>query len=274
MKMLDVGRGRAVFGAGLGLLAAVALVGCTSSPDPGPTATTPAVAQPTTPAPTAGQPEPTAAQPTPRPSAGAASPAAHGCPANGASVPAGAATAPTVDLDGDGAADTLWLSAGTPRTLGVRTHSGAVFSAEFSSAAPQAAQATGQRLADGSAIILLDTGRAVPLYAVVDCAIVPTHNPQGQQNTSDRGFTGYGTGVECKDLGAGLQLVGLNAISADGTSSTYVTRTAINLSAHGTKATNGRLSTPAKGVTAREDPAVAAAHGVSCADAPAPVIEP
>jgi hypothetical protein len=272
MKLSDVVRRRAVFAAALGLLAGVALVGCTSSPDPGPTATTPAVAQPATPGPTAGQPEPTTAQPTPRPSAGAASPAAHGCPATGTSVPAGAATAPTVDLDGDGAADTLWLSAGTPRTLGVRTHSGAVFSVEFSSAAPQAARATGQRLADGSAVVLLDTSRAVPLYAVVDCAIVPTHNPQGEQYTFDLGFTGYGTGVACKDLGAGLQLVGLNAISADGTSFD-VTRTAINLSAHGTKATNGRLTTPAKGVSV-DDPAVAAAHGVSCADAPAPVVEP
>ncbi|WP_152230955.1 hypothetical protein [Georgenia ruanii] len=187
-------------------------------------------------------------------------------------MPQGAASKPTVDLDGDGAADTLWLSAGVPRILGVRTHSGAVFSVEFSSGAPQAARATGQRLADGSAIILLDTGRAVPLYAVVDCAIVPTRNVQGHQYTFDLGFTGYGTGVACEDLGAGVQLVGVNATSADG-ARFDVTRTAISLAAHGMKATNGRTTTVATAVPP-DDPAVAAAHEVSCAGAPPPVVEP
>ncbi|WP_170297300.1 hypothetical protein, partial [Georgenia thermotolerans] len=202
----------------------------------------------------------------------AAPPGGTGCAATGAAVPDGAASAPTVDLDGDGAPDALWLSAGVPRILGVRTHSGAVFSVEFSSGAPQAARAQGQRLADGSAIILLDTGRAVPLYAVVDCAIVPTRNVQGHQYTFDLGFTGYGTGVSCEDVGKGLQLVGWNATSATG-DRFEVTRTPIELADHGARATNGPTTTVARGVPV-DDSAVTAAHGVSCDGAPPPVVEP
>lgn len=272
MAVSGAGHGRALVRAALGLLAAVALVACTASKDSG--SGPPPPTPPATQAQSTAQPQSTTpAEPTTdNPSPGPASPSARGCPATGATVPPGAATAPTADLDGDGATDTLWLSAGVPRILGVRTHSGAVFSVGFSSGAPQAARATGQRLADGSAILLLDTGRAVPLYAVVDCAIVAARNVQGHQYTFDLGLTGYGTGVACEDLGAGTQLVGLNATSADG--QTFdVTLTAIDLAERGTTATNGRTATIATGVPA-DDPAVAAAHEVSCADAPPPVVEP
>ncbi|WP_127127016.1 hypothetical protein [Georgenia sp. SYP-B2076] len=200
-------------------------------------------------------------------------PSAQGCAPGGGAVPAGASSAPTVDLDGDGAADTLWLSAGLPRTLGVSTASGAVFSTEFSSGAPQAATALAQRLADGTVIILLNTGRAVPLYAVIDCAIVPTKNAQGQQYTFDLGFTGFGTGVGCADVGSGRQLVGLNAVTHDNGATYDVTRTPIDLGDRGRTATNG---TPAVVGTAlpADDPAVSAARAVTCDDAPPPVTEP
>jgi hypothetical protein len=199
-----------------------------------------------------------------------ASPA--GCPAGG-SVPHGAHTGATGDLDGDGRPDTLWLSGGSPRRLGVETASGAVFSTQFTSAAPQAASALGARLGDGSAIVLLDTGRAVPLYAVIDCALVPTANVQGQQYTFDLGFTGYGTGVGCAELRRGLQLVGLKAESTDSGTTFTVTRTPIELDDHGASARNGQDEVVAEGVAA-DDPAVTEAQSVTCGTATAQVTEP
>jgi hypothetical protein len=189
-------------------------------------------------------------------------------------VPDGAATAPTADLDGDGAADQLWLGGGDQRILGVATASGAVLSTEFTSAAPQPASAIGQRLGDdGPAIVLLNTGRAVSLYAVVDCEIVPTQNQQGEQYTFDRGFTGYGTGVGCVDLGSGLQLVGLKATSdAEGKQFT-VTRTAIELAHGGRTATNGPTEVIAEDA-APDDPVVTSAQSVSCGEPQEPVREP
>ncbi len=176
---------------------------------------------------------PTSPVPTATPTAGPTSTpppssSGDGCPAGG-QVPDGAASAPTVDLDGDGQADTLWLAGVPDRTLGVRTASGAVLASRFSNGAPFAATAMGQRLADGSAIVLLDTGRSVALYAVVDCELVATTNVQGAQDTFDLGFSGNGTGVSCADVGAGVQLVGLNALPADSDSTFQVTRTPIKL---------------------------------------------
>ncbi|WP_143427013.1 hypothetical protein [Georgenia soli] len=204
---------------------------------------------------------------TPSPTASSA-----GCPAGG-TVPDGAATAPTADLDGDRRADTLWLSGGPTRTLGVRTASGAVLSTRFSSGSPIAAKALGQRLADGSAVVLLDTGRSVALYAVVDCELVPTRNVQGGQYTFDLGFTGYGTGVGCADVGNGLQLVGLNAAPSASGTTFEVTRTPIELQDRGASARNGRTEVLAKDVP-DDDPAVTQARTVTCGDAPPPVAEP
>jgi hypothetical protein len=201
-----------------------------------------------------------------------ASASTAGCPAGG-SVPDGAHTGATADLDGDGRPDTLWLSGGTPRRLGVETASGAVFSTEFTSAAPQAASALGARLGDGTAVVLLDTGRAVPLYAVIDCALVPTANVQGQQYTFDLGFTGYGTGVGCAELRRGLQLVGLKAESTDSGTTFTVIRTPIELDDHGASARNGQDEVVAEGVSA-DDPAVTTAQSVTCGMATAQVTEP
>lgn len=248
-------------------VAAVGLAACDGGSTAPPTSTS------TTGAPTPQTPPPSETTAPTTPTQG---PTSAGCAPTGETVPEDAARAPTVDLDGDGdgAADTLWLSAGLPRVLGVETASGAVLSVEFSSGAPQAARAMAQRLGDGSAIILLDTGRAVPLYAVVGCAVVATQNVDGEQYTFDRGFTGFGTGVACEDTGNGLRLYGVNAVGrGPGGGDVDVTRTLIELHDGGRTATNGLSETAASGL-ASDDPAVQAAHLVTCGDAPPPVTEP
>jgi len=261
------------------LAVATLLTGCGSdSPaDPAPVAASPRASSATsTPAP----PATTAPAASPAPSTSSAtastadgtpdSPAAGGgtgCVANSATIPAGAGTAVTGDVDLDGAPDTVWLADTPDRTLGITTATGATFSTTYSSAAPQAASALGQELQPaGPAIVLLDLGRSVALYAVVDCRLVPTLNAQGQQYTFDLGFTGYGTGVGCVAGGdeEDLQLVGLDAQDT-GNGTFRVTRTAVRLSDFGRRATNGATTVVAEGVGS-DSPYVQDARTVGCGD--------
>lgn len=185
-----------------------------------------------------------------------------GCAANGTKVPSGAGQAPSPDLDHDGKRDQVWLAdSGTTRRLGVHTASGATFSTTFDSAAPQAASAIGQRLGDGSEIILLNTGRSVQLYAVVGCKIQISKNAQGQQYSFDLGFTGFGTGVRCVDSGRGLQVAGMLAEPKAGKYNVYQTR--IALSDSGREARNIARQTLATKASAGNT-VVKSAQGVSC----------
>ncbi len=206
----------------------------------------------------------------------------NGCAANSDQVPSGAAVGPTADLDHDGEADELWLADTTSggqvqRLLGVRTASGAVFSTAYTSASPIAATAIGQRLGDLTAVVLLSDGRQVPLFAVVDCELVPTQNAQGQQYTFDLGFTGYGTGVTClaadgsepgTDPATDLDLYGLLVSGGEVEGDLpAISRTRIVLSDFGRQARNGATDAPAElqGINP-EGPQVAAARSVSCGD--------
>ena len=189
-------------------------------------------------------------------------------------MPAGANSAPTADLDLDGAPDVLWLAdAGGQRTLGVTTASGATSSTTFQSAAPQAAEAIGQRLGGADpGVVLLDTGRSVDLYTTTDCRLTPTTDERGEPWSFDLGFTGYGTGVGCADLGQGLQLVGLLA-EDDGEGTWTVTRTAIELDDSGRTARGGAAEVVVEHAR-DDDPAVEQARSVSCGDQVQGVGEP
>lgn len=198
---------------------------------------------------------------------------ANGCEPTDAEVPEGAATGESADLDGDGQDDELWLSGDEERALGVRTASGAVFSVQFSVGSPQAATALGERLGDGSAIVLLNTGRSAELYAVIGCELTPTMNADGEPYTFDLGFSGYGTGVGCVDFDDGLQLVGLLAESDESGEKFTVSRTAIELADAGSSARNGETETVAADV-GPDDPAVVSAQEVSCGETSTQVTEP
>ncbi|MFI7588527.1 hypothetical protein ACIB24_15770 [Spongisporangium articulatum] len=226
---------------------------------------------------TAGPTTATSAATTPAAVVTSAAGSDDGCPPGGAAVPSGAGTAKSADLDGDGRADRVWLAdIDGKRTLGVRTASGAGFSRTFTSAAPQTATALAARVGTGTgpgtdAVVLLDTGRSVALYAVVDCRLVESRNAQGEQYTFDRGFTGYGTGVGCPSVGGTPRLAGYLAETDTG-ASYRVTRTTVDLTAGGAKATNGEKTT--LGTTLKPTSTdVVAATGVTCGKA-TPAHEP
>ncbi|WP_432545244.1 hypothetical protein [Kineococcus sp. SYSU DK004] len=190
-------------------------------------------------------------------------------------VPAGAGTAPTVDLDGDGVPDTLWLAdVDGERRLGVDASADGVSSVASTSAAPQRASASAAVLASGAPVVLLDTGRSVALYVYrqEDAGLVPVPDATGGQYTFSLGFTPYGTGLACEARADGLHLYGEDATSDDGTTWT-VTRTEVVVDADRVHARNGDAETVAAGVPA-DDPRVAAAHGTTCGDATAVAVEP
>jgi hypothetical protein len=188
-----------------------------------------------------------------------------GCAQGGGEVPMSAASASVGDLDGDGTKDQVWLAdQGDKRTLGVRTASGAVFSTTFTSASPIGASAVANRLNDGSAVILLSTGRSAALYAVVDCKIVPTKNKEGAQYTFDLGFGDFGTGVACPTANGALYLAGYNTVDSSRKGYAKVTRTRIDLSNAGTLAVNGVKA--ALGEYGNDSATYKIAHGVSCGD--------
>ncbi|SHN48130.1 hypothetical protein [Cryptosporangium aurantiacum] len=195
--------------------------------------------------------------------------AGNGCPANGVKIPAGARTGKTADLDLDGRPDTIWLlDNGSGRRVGVTTATGATFSRIYRNPSPVAARAIGQKLAPaGPAIVLVDLSRAVLLYDVVDCALVPARNAQGNQYTFDRGFTGYGTGVECVRTGSGYTLAGLLAAQEKTGGGFRVTRTTIRLSDFGRQARNGVTTTLARHAATDSD-LVQHARTVSCGSGP------
>lgn len=191
-----------------------------------------------------------------------------GCPASGDGVPADVDQAPAVDVDGDGAVDTEWISRQIDSdggvTFGVTTASDGTFSAVIRSASPVArsvliADVTGH----GEVIALASDGRQVLLYAVRDCQLVAVQNVQGQQYAFDLGFTGFGTGVACADVdGDGVaDLLGL-LLQPPGAHNAQevVQQTVVVLD--GAVARNGRTVVSPAGDPARQQDA----HSVSCGD--------
>lgn len=192
-------------------------------------------------------------------------PVTQGCPAGGTGVPAGSASRQTIDVDGDGRPDTLWLvTAAAPARLGITTASGASFETPLTFAGGSlpsglVADVTG----DGTQIIAFGfNSRVVDLLRIVNCGFAVVTNPEGQPYTFDRGFTGFGTGVGCIDAnGDGVRdLVGLNVVRNAAGQPGTITRTVVTL--QGVSAANGQTYTVP--VTPE---ALASASTVSCGDA-------
>lgn len=203
----------------------------------------------------------------------APSPAA---PAAGEGIPAGAGTATTVDLDGDGRPDVLWLAdVDGARTLGVTTTAHGTSSVVFENPAPQSATVSAAVLASGAPVVLLDTGRSVQVYGyrVEDPGLVVVPDSEGAQYSFSLGFTDYGTGLVCEQQSDGLHLYGANATTDAAGTLWTVTRTAVSVDVNRPRATNGATTTVGQNLTAN-DPAVLAAHGSTCGDGAAVASEP
>ncbi len=192
---------------------------------------------------------------------------AAGCPASGDGVPAGAAQITTIDLDGDGRADVLWIvSDGSDRSVGFTTASGATSSRPVTLAGPQGATAFALRPApQDAADVLVSDGRVADLLTVQDCALVPVTDTGGQPWRFDLGFGDYGTGVGCLDLDddGRTDLVGLNARSQDDGDSYLITRTVIDVAGTVARAGTGDELHAARGT---DDAAIETAHQITCGD--------
>ncbi|GAB3269067.1 hypothetical protein [Kineosporia babensis] len=188
-----------------------------------------------------------------------------GCADDGGQVPSGAGAAEVGDLDGDGAPDELWMvQDGGQKRLGVRTASGKVMSTAYESTEP--ASAVANRLGDGTAIILLNTGRSAALYSVLDCQIVATENQTGEQYSFDLGFGQFGTGVACPLSPADdtLYLAGYKATDSGRDGYENIVRTRIDLSEGGSRADNGTVAE--LGEYSSSSASAKIAHAVSCGD--------
>lgn len=199
-------------------------------------------------------------------SAGARPTTSAGCPATpGVTTPAGADVREVVDVDGDGRPDQAWLTGGADRRFGISTASGATFSVAIASASPLPAAAVVGVVQGDQPIALVDLGREALVYSLDGCAVTAPTNAQGTPYTFDRGFGDAGTGVGCSQDGAVLRLAGLDAVQAADTTYT-VTRTWVDLSKDGRKATNGAKATVATGAAGTEA-VVTTAQEVTCGNA-------
>lgn len=193
---------------------------------------------------------------------------AGGCPANGVPVPSGATTASIGDVDGDQRSDTAFYSEAGPFEYGIHTASGATIVLRDDLAGPGVHSGWSAKL-DGPAIVatVLDDGRSASLHAFVGCRFVTTKGPDGSPyRFALNGFGTAGTGVACNDRNGGTLIEGALAVKrSDGR---YDIRwTQIDLSADGTRATNGTTETRWSGLAA-SDPRVGQAMGSHCGSLP------
>lgn len=219
----------------------------------------------------------TASEPAPDPSTPAASVApasdattgTEGCSDRTTAIPAGADTASIGDVDGDGKDDTaFYAEAPAGFEYGIRTAAGGVYALEDDLAGPGVHSGWSARVGDPAvAVTVLDDSRTATLHAFVGCRFV---SPTGVDGKPYRfglnGFSDAGTGVACDDRGDALELEGV--LAKKRTDGRYDIRwTRIDVSADGTRATNGPTETRWTGL-ASSDARVKAAMGSTCAGAP------
>jgi hypothetical protein len=205
----------------------------------------------------------------PAPSASAATTGPAGCSNGTTQLPDGADTASIGDVDGDGKADTAFFAeASSGFEYGIRTAAGGVVTLKDDLAGPGRHSGWTATLGEpGVAVTVLDDGRTATLHAFAGCRFVPTIGADGEPYRFGlNGFSEAGTGVACDDRSGVRELQGVLAKRrADGRYDIRWTR--IDVSADGTRATNGPTQTRWTGL-AGGDARVRAAMGSSCAGAP------
>ena len=232
--------------------AALILSGCflIPSPAPSPNPSGPFAAPTDTPAPSVSV--------TPTPTATTTPPTAAGCTDNGVLIPAGAITHKTIDVDGDGRADTEWISGSPSLLFGVTTASGATYSYPLATASPASREGFIARLNDHRIVSIVDDGRAAYVHFFVSCAWVTTKHPSGSQYILDfNDLNGTGSGVGCI-----LGYVNSYNVKNTATGDT-VTATPLDLNGTGSVANPGAVTTVVANASA-SDPRVKVAQEISC----------
>ncbi len=184
---------------------------------------------------------------------------------DGPAIPEGANQGAVPDVDGDGKADTGWVSSSADGaiTVGIRTASGGGAEVPWNSASPaRRTMLVVDAQQDGEGELLLDDGRTVQLFVFHDCAIVPATNPEGEPYTFSHGFSDVGTGIGCAEVDGHRRLVGLDGHD-DGSGPVSWSQTVVAID--GTHATNGATTTGTYEHPA-DDTAIEALSGTTCGD--------
>lgn len=162
-----------------------------------------------------------------------------GCSTGSTQMPAGTASRETVDVDGDGRPDTLWIHTVDGTTsVGIVTAAGGGSTVEHRSASPIPRSAFVADVGDTDApLLIVSDGRGASLYAFADCRIQPVLNKQDEIYRFDlQDLRGNGTGIGCAGNGEGRRLVGLQVTDRNGPRVSW-TSTVIDID--GLRATNG-----------------------------------
>ena len=173
-------------------------------------------------------------------------------------MPAGAITRTTIDVDGDGLADTEWVSATPSLEFGVTTASGATYSFSLDTASPATRVGFIARLNDHRIVALTDDNRSASVHFFVNCGWVTTKDSHGNPFALDyNDFGGTGSGVGCS-LGYVVQYQATNSSTG-----WTVTKRPLNLNATGSFASWGSVSTVVANASA-SDSRVIAAQSLTC----------
>jgi hypothetical protein len=138
---------------------------------------------------------------------------AAGCANGRTTIPKGASTRRIGDVDGDGRADTEFLTAKRPYQYGIRTAAGGVYTIPDVLAGPGRHRAW-QVASDGQGqAIVIDDGVNATLQEFRDCKIVRKLNRDGQPFLLGlAGSGGPNTGVACNDLNGGILVLASRAV--------------------------------------------------------------
>lgn len=147
------------------------------------------------------------------PAMAATTPKPAGCSNGHTTIPTGSATQRIADVDGDGRADTEFLTSERPYRYGIRTAAGGVYTISDVLAGPGKHRAWEVATDGRGRAIVIDDGVNATLQEFRDCRIVRKLNRDGQPFLL--GLTGSGgpnTGVACNDLNGGILIQAARAV--------------------------------------------------------------